>query len=190
MTRSQRTLRDIALLTLAFQLFHFIEHVAQLAYWLGNPTKAPFLTPWATAGRDILAVDGTAGGGNEILHLVGNLIFLAGIVALALIARYSGRKLTEIPYLREAMALQGIHVAEHVLLTLSYLTLGSALGFTTLFGAAEGAFGSSLRVWAHFLLNLGATYYVMRAAWSMYGSGMILDRPTRAREEILAPGIH
>lgn len=183
MTRSQRTVRDLALLALAFQVFHFIEHAGQLTYWLGNPTKAPWLTPWAITGRDILAVDGTPGGGNEILHLVGNLIFLGGIVALALVARYSDRKMMEIPYLREAMVLQVIHVAEHVLLTFSYFTSGSALGFTTLFGAAEGIFGSSLRIWAHFLLNLGGTYYVLQAGREMYGLGMILDRPTGAPKE-------
>lgn len=71
MTRSQQAARDIALLALAFQLFHLIEHAAQLTYWSGNPTEAPWLTPWAITGRDVLAVDGTPGGGNEILHLGG-----------------------------------------------------------------------------------------------------------------------
>ncbi|MEX0865038.1 MAG: DUF6008 family protein [Acidimicrobiia bacterium] len=190
MTGSRRVLRDIAVFAMVFQVFHFIEHAAQLTYWFGYPTKAPFLTPWAVAGRDILAVDGTHGGGNELLHLVGNLIFLGGIVALALVARHSGRKTVEIPYLRKAMVLQGIHVAEHVLLTFSYFILGLALGFTTLFGAAQGAFGSSLRIWAHFLLNLVGTYYVLRAAWEMYGLGMILDRSTGARKETRRAGIH
>lgn len=93
-------------------------------------------------------------------------------------------------YLREAMVLQGIHMAEHVLLTLSYFTLGWAIGFTTLFGAAHGAFGSGLRIWAHFLLNLGGTYYVLRPTWETHGLGLILDRPAGAREETVAPGIH
>ena len=184
MTRSQRLIRDAAVVALVFQVVHFVEHMAQLSYWLANPTQAPWLTPWATVGRDVLAVDGTAGGGNELLHLFGNLIFFGGLIGLVVVAANAGRKMTDIPYLRGALILQGFHVGEHVLLTLSYLGWGSAIGITTLFGTATGVFGSSLRVWAHFLLNLGATYYAVRAVWEMYRMGLLLDRPPVPEAEL------
>lgn len=188
MTGSRRVLRDIAVFALLFQVFHFIEHIAQVGYWFVNPSQPPWLTPWAVAGRDLLAVDGTPGGGNELLHLVGNLIFLGGVVALALITWHSGRKIKQIRYLSTTLILQGVHVAEHILLTVSYLAMGSAVGFTTLFGTAQGPFGSSLRIWAHLLLNLTATYYAFRSVWEMYAMGLVLERPLLKPQEVSAPG--
>lgn len=188
MTASQRLVRDTAVFALLFQVFHFIEHIAQVGYWFVNPSQPPWLTPWAVAGRDLLAVDGTPGGGNELLHLVGNLIFLGGVIALALITWHSGRKIKQIRYLSTALILQGVHVAEHILLTVSYLAVGSAVGFTTLFGTAQGPFGSSLRIWAHFLLNLTATYYALRSVWEMYAMGLVLDRAPVRSQEIPAAG--
>lgn len=175
MNGGQRLLRDVAVAALIFQTVHLIEHMAQLSYWWMNPSAAPWLTPWAVAGRDLLAVDGTPGGGNEILHLLGNVIFLGGILALGALASRSGRKPKEIPYLRKATTLQGVHVAEHILLTVSYLAFGSAIGFSTIFGTAEGVFGSSLRIWAHFLLNLIATYYAVRSVSEMHRRGLLVQ---------------
>ncbi len=182
MIGSGRLLRDIAVFAIVFQVVHFIEHVAQLGYWFVNSSQPPWLTPWAAAGRDLLAVDGTPGGGNELLHLVGNLIFLGGVVALTLITWNSGRRIRQVRHLSTALIIQGLHVGEHILLTISYFAVGSAIGFTTLFGAAQGAFGSSLRIWAHFLLNLTATYYALRAAWEMYGINLGLDRSRVTRQ--------
>lgn len=189
MTASQRLLRDIAVFAMFFQVFHFVEHVAQLGYWFVNPNQPPWLTPWAVTGRDLLAVDGTPGGGNEVLHLVGNLIFLAGIVALVLIAWDSGRRIKQIRHLSAALILQGIHVAEHFLLTFSYFAAGTALGLTTLFGTAQGPFGSSLRVWAHFLINMAATYYALRSVREMYAVGLVLARPPVRSREMAAPRV-
>lgn len=174
MTRTQRLIRDVAVVAMVFQLVHLIEHTAQLTYWFAHPTDSPWLTPWAAAGRDVLVVDGTAGSGNEILHLLGNVIFFGGLVALSVIAHNAGRKTSDVRYLREALIIQGIHVGEHVMLTLSYLAWGSAVGFTTLFGTASGAFGSGLRVWAHFVLNLAASYFALRATWEMYRNGLFV----------------
>ena len=168
-----RIIRDIAVAALVFQVVHFVEHVAQLGYWMSHPAEAPWLTPWAIAGRDAPIVDGTPASGNELLHLVGNLIFLAGLIALAALVWRMGRSSKDIPYLKPALWLQGIHVIEHVLLTGTYLAAGKAIGFTTLFGLAQGPFGSGLRVWAHFLLNLVGTYFVVRAVLEMRRSGLL-----------------
>ena len=184
---ARRLLRDIAVAALIIQMAHLIEHMAQLTYWSMNPSEAPWLTPWAVAGRDLLAVDGTPAGGNEILHLLGNVIFLGGILALGALVWRSGRKAKEVPYLSQAIILQGIHVAEHILLTVSYLAFGSVIGFSTIFGTAQGVFGSSLRIWAHFLLNLTATYYAVRSVSEMHRRGLLVQRPShRSRSLPLA----
>lgn len=181
--RVWRIVRDIAVAALVFQVVHFIEHVAQLGFWAAHPATAPWLTPWAVAGRDLLIVDGTPASGNELLHLIGNLIFLVGIFALVALARSRARSAGEIPYLRAALLLQGAHVVEHLLLTGTYLAFGSAIGFTTLFGLADGAFGSGLRVWAHFLLNLVGTYLATRAALEMGKRALLtLDGEVRSSE--------
>lgn len=159
---------------MAFQVVHLIEHAAQLGHWLGNPTEPPWLTPWAMAGRDALAVGGTAAAGSEVLHLVGNLIFLVALLAMAAVAPRAGSRSHQ--DLDRAVYLQGFHVVEHLLLTISFLIWGRSLGVTTLFGVATGVFGSSLRVWAHFLLNLVATYYAGRAGWALYRHGAIIPR--------------
>lgn len=168
-----RMVRDLAVATLVFQVVHFIEHLAQLGYWMMHPSSAPWLTPWAMAGRDMLVVDGTPASGNELLHLVGNLIFLAGLIALVILVWRVGRSIGEVPFLKPALWLEGIHVIEHVLLTGTYLAGGKAIGFTTLFGLASGPFGSGLRVWAHFLLNLVGTYFAVRAMLGMKRRGLL-----------------
>jgi hypothetical protein len=116
-----------------------------------------------------------------LLHLIGNVVFMAALAGLCYLALVSGRPLRAVPYLMGAVLLQGAHVVEHLILTISFFVWGSAAGFTTLFGAAHGAFGSSLRVWAHFLLNLGATYLAVRASWEMYQQGLLIRRVPRGR---------
>lgn len=168
-----RLVRDVAIAALVFQVVHFIEHLAQLGYWTSHPASAPWLTPWAIAGRDALIVDGTPASGNELLHLLGNLIFLVGLFALVALVWRMGQSVGEVPFLKPALWLQGIHVIEHVLLTGTYLAVGKAIGFTTLFGLAAGPFGSGLRVWAHFLLNLVGTYFAVRAVLDMGRRGLL-----------------
>lgn len=175
-----RVVRDIAVFALVFQVVHFVEHVAQLGYWISHPTEAPWLTPWAITGRNWLIVDGTPASGNELLHLVGNLIFLVGLVALVVLAGRGARG-EKIPFLRAAFWVQTAHVFEHLLLTGTYLAFGTAAGATTLFGAAQGPFGAGLRVWTHFLLNLVGTYLAVRALVEMQKRGLLI--PVRSRAE-------
>lgn len=168
----ERLLAAAALFGLGFQFVHVVEHVAQTVYWGMHPTAAPWLTPWAAAGRDALAmtVDGHPGSGNELLHLAGNMIFLAGLAALiALLQR--GNSPVPRP-LRAARWIQGLHVLEHAVLTATWFVFGQALGLTTLFGAVEGATLGGLRVWAHFALNLVATVYAIGGVMSL-----VLRRP-------------
>lgn len=181
---SARAVLLVAAGGLAFQVVHALEHVLQLGYWVAHPLQAPWLTPWAAAGRDVLAVatDGQAAGGSELLHLLGNLIFLGGLVALAVWHARTGRD-SGSRALRWALAVQGVHVAEHLLLVTTWVLTGQATGFTTLFGAvAVGtAPAHAVRVLSHFALNAVATWVAVVAA---VRTGMLAAlRPAPARPE-------
>lgn len=152
---------------LAFQVVHALEHALQIGYWLAHPTSPAWLTPWAAVGRDALAgaSDGSTATGTELLHLIGNLVFLGGLCALWALAQRSWP--LSRPALRRGTWLQSAHVAEHLLLTATTMLFGQALGVTTLFGLfpPASAAGVAFRVWAHFLINAGATWYAVAAVW-------------------------
>jgi hypothetical protein len=147
---------------LGFQAVHALEHLVQIGAWALSPGRTPFLTPWATAGRDALAVGGNVTVGEELLHLSGNLVFLVGLVALAVLVGRSGVGRSR--SLQLALAIQGFHVLEHVALTASAAIGGRALGVTTVFGALEpGPLLWTYRPMAHFALNTVATLFALDA---------------------------
>jgi hypothetical protein len=168
-----RVLRYVAVAALAFQAVHLVEHLAQFGYWATHPSEAPWLTPWATQGRDVLAVGGEASVGNELLHFLGNLIFLGGLVALVVLCRRAGKATGGFPSLRKATVVQGLHVAEHVVLTTTSFAFGKAIGLSTFLGLVDGPVMTSYRVWFHFLINLIATWYAGRALMEMNAGGLI-----------------
>ena len=152
--RRRQIVTGIAVGGLTFQALHMAEHIVQLGVWLWAPDRPPFLTAWAEAGRDHLAVGGHTALGDELLHLGGNLVFLAGLVALVALVGWRHR----VPSLSVALVVQGIHVIEHIALTSSLLAAGRSIGVTTLFGALDpgpGLWGT--RVIAHFGLNAVAS---------------------------------
>ncbi len=159
---------------LSFQLFHLLEHFLQTGYWFLNPAEAPWLTPWAAAGRDMLVVGSQVSTGNELLHLVGNGIFFAALVAMVFVCRTHQRPTVRYPHLSKSLTAQGIHLAEHVLLTATVFAFGQPLGASTVFGLASGAWGSSYRVWFHFLLNFAATYYAAMALAEMHEDDLVI----------------
>lgn len=160
----------LAVSALVFQAVHLIEHMAQLGYWIARPLEAPWLTPWADAGRAQLAVGGNAALGNEILHLVGNVIFLAGLVALLSYVHRLGLEMSSA--LRVAFVVQGVHVIEHVALTTTAALWGEAVGISTFFGLVDGPVMTSYRVWFHFLINLVASWFAARAVMFVYTQGL------------------
>lgn len=193
-TARLRALVGVALAALAFQVFHLAEHGLQLGHWLLHPTEAPWLTPWAAVGRDALAaaVDGVAASGAELLHLVGNGLFLAGLVALSLVAAQRGVEHDRTRSLRAALLVQGLHVAEHVLLTTSWFLAGEAWGASTVFGLLEPGtvVAGAVRVWFHFAVNLAATALAVRALRDVGADDLLgLLRETR-RDEGRTVGLH
>lgn len=178
--RTRELLKYLAIGALAFQMVHLIEHVAQLGYWIAHPLEAPWLTPWAIEGRDALAADGNLALGNELLHLVGNLVFLGGLLALVFYCRR--RELEASSPLRLAMVIQGIHVAEHLVLTVTTAVWGKAAGLSTFFGLVSGPVMTSYRVWFHFLINIVATWFAARALMVLLSRGLLIE-PMRPREQ-------
>lgn len=151
---------------LIFQVVHSAEHVAQVVYWLFNPTAGPWMSTWAMGLT--MGLGSVSGGGiplgMELLHLIGNAIFLAGLLLAArLPERFHNDESRK--WLWIATLLQVAHVAEHVLLTASVALGGSALGLSTLFGLLTPGTPAAVgyRVLFHLTINLVATYFAMRA---------------------------
>jgi hypothetical protein len=168
-----RALKYMAVAAFTFQGVHFLEHIAQLGYWLLHPSEAPWITPWAIPARDALAVAGEVPLGNELLHLTGNLVFLGGLLALAVYWSKRGGKAS--PHLRTTLWVQGIHMVEHVALTASTIIFGKAVGLSTFLGLVSGPAMTSYRVWFHFLINLVATWYAGRAILALHRQGLLVE---------------
>lgn len=160
---------------LVFQALHALEHLVQLAMWLVHPLAPPYLTPWAIVGRDGLAmVAGSTGAGGEVLHLIGNLIFLAALLGLRLVDATDARLGVRPPSLsreraaKGATVMQTVHVMEHLMLTAAVVLTGTPLGMSTLFGLLEAGTPSAtaLRVLFHFTLNAVPTILVGKALWT------------------------
>ncbi|TXM69665.1 DUF6008 family protein [Methylobacterium sp. WL120] len=153
----------IAVSCLVFQVGHFYEHVAQWVIWLMGWTSGicgrdtPWMSPWVTYVVESFgawawpALDYKVqmARSMEVLHIVGNLIFLTGLVALMLL----------IPnrWVKWGLMIETFHLYEHIMLTVSVFTVGKPIGMSTLFGGAflfdqETAVG--IRVTWHALMNL------------------------------------
>ena len=174
-----RILMYLVVATFTFQAVHFIEHFAQLGYWLVHPSEGPWLTPWAALGRDVLTVRGRAEVGNEVLHLAGTLIFLVGLLAAVVLERRRGVGSVN-GALRTAVAVQSVHVLEHVALTLTAVVAGRAIGLSTFLGVVEGPAMTSFRIWFHFLINLAAVWCASKAVVAASGGRLIVQSGARS----------
>lgn len=166
----------VVLAALAVQTAHFLEHGLQLAHWFANPTAPPYLTPWAADGAgaasDLVGDGGSVG--VEVLHLVGNAGFLVGLAAMALLLRARGVPSQSTPWTRRALIWQGLHVTEHVLLTITAATTGTASGLSTGFGLMTGgAVAWSIRIWLHFAINAAATIAALRGLQELRRAGLL-----------------
>ncbi|SNR65323.1 hypothetical protein SAMN06265360_11375 [Haloechinothrix alba] len=142
------------------QLGHVQEHIAQVAYWTAHPNSPAWMTPWgdglaAALGRVNPAEPSL---GMEILHLTGNVVFLAGLAGIMLITRHALRSRSR-TWARMGVWMQGIHGVEHLALTLSVaLGAGRAIGLSTWFGLLDPGPGLwTYRIWWHFIANIVGT---------------------------------
>lgn len=145
----------VAAAATTFQLLHAAEHVLQALHWLSAPHGPAWLSPWAARGAGTLAAGTT---GVELLHLVGNGVFLAGLLALRRVG---------VPSLALSWAtrIQAVHVLEHAAIVASWLVAGRVVALSSLFGVLDsGAAAVAFRIWLHLVLNLAATAAAL-VAW-------------------------
>lgn len=173
---------------LAFQVAHALEHLIQVTVWMGSPLTGPFMTPWARALVRGLAraAGGDPAVGMELLHLIGNAVFavtlvgLAGLCQTRVEAGSVGDWPTALLLIRRAMAVQMLHLAEHVLLIATVLTTGTATGVSTLFGVLEAGTPEAVavRVLFHFMLNAIPTVLVLQAL--LHARGPAVDEAAKS----------
>ncbi len=171
---------------LAFQLIHVVEHALQVVVWAGDPGARPWMSPWAMATAHgvgdwfafIAPASGTQPLGMELLHLFGNVIFLAGLVVLLGLGRLADQR-----YVRIAVVIQSLHVLEHVMLTMTLVTSGAALGLSTELDQVLPVGPSTTRVLFHFGINAVATAYAAAAihavGWRRWSGVLRSTSPVR-----------
>jgi hypothetical protein len=173
-------LATLAGVGLAFQVGHFAEHAIQFGVWLlgdlshicGRDT--PWMSPWVTelvrqAGVLLFPEANEARRmmlGMEILHLIGNTIFLSSLVCLY--------HCLPSKWVRWAVYIEGFHLCEHLALTATAYYVGKPIGISTLFGYA-GSLGSrefavGYRVTWHFAMNLLPMPFAMYALMHWHGA--------------------
>lgn len=154
----------VAAFGLLFQVGHFAEHAFQFTVWvLGDLSNicgrdTPWMSPWVTElvrkfGVAVLPAADSARQmmlGMELLHLLGNTIFLASLACLFYCVRSR--------WVRWALYIEGFHLYEHIMLTTTAYFIGKPIGLSTLFGGASiigtREFAVGYRVTWHFLMNL------------------------------------
>lgn len=157
-------LGTVAALGLLFQVGHFAEHAFQFAVWvLGDLSSicgrdTPWMSAWVTemvrrTGAFLAPAADPARRmmlGLEVLHLIGNGIFLAGLAALYYCVPSR--------WVRWALYIEGFHLYEHLMLTATAFFVGKPIGMSTLFGGAsvigDREFAVGCRVTWHFAMNL------------------------------------
>lgn len=134
-------LTAVVMLGMAFQAGHFVEHATQFGMWLiGNRSR-----PWMSGPGSWLVSDlasffgymapGICGNaanpasyqnvvGLELLHLVGNLIFLVTLGAMCTLYRRQ--------WMFWAFYVETFHLVEHVMLTTTAIAYGTPIGMSTL----------------------------------------------------------
>lgn len=165
---------------LAFQVGHFAEHAIQFAVWiLGDRSgicgrDTPWMSPWVTemvrqAGTIMFptaAAPRQMMMGMEVLHLIGNSIFLISLGCLYYCAPSK--------WVRWALYIEGFHLYEHLMLTLTAYFVGKPIGLSTLFGGSaiigSSEFAVGYRVTWHFAMNLLPMPFAMIGLMKHYGS--------------------
>ncbi len=162
-------------LGMAFQVGHFLEHAVQFAVWLFGKWQwviatfcgrdMPFMSSPVTelvrlGGAYLFPEFSTARQmmmGVEILHLIGNTSFLISIAGMYL--------LIPSKWVSWAFYIEGLHLCEHIALTVTAYYFGKPIGLSTAFGQAQLWWGTEAavgyRVTWHFVMNLLPLPFVM-----------------------------
>ncbi len=152
---------------LVFQFGHLVEHTLQMAMWMVHPRRGPWMSPIAqelslwfggVGQADSAEMSLSMARGMELLHLIGNSIFLAGATGVVVLVGGPARRWAALGWW-----FQALHTLEHVALTATMLAGGRAIGVSNWFGRLDGTTLTTQRVWWHGLVNLFATALVARA---------------------------
>ncbi|WP_039804957.1 DUF6008 family protein [Nocardia araoensis] len=176
-----RTALGVIALGVIAQIGHFQEHVAQVGYWVQHPNSPSWMTPWGTGlANGFGQVDHMKPSlGMEILHLVGNFHFLAGLVGVALVTHHALESKAR-KWGRMGVLMQGIHGLEHLALTLTVAFGTKAIGLSTFFGLLDpGAGASTYRIWWHFLANVIGTSIFAMALYYLWRERAVIEAPFR-----------
>jgi hypothetical protein len=157
-----------------FQFFHTLEHIIQLIRWALSPYSPPYMSPVAkTAAKqlestfaELTSITGIPTIGMELLHLVGNAIFLSGGVVLYFAPAFKKIK----PYALYAFLFEAIHLAEHLSLTYFAASKKSAWGSSTLFNLLSGPQLTTHRILWHFTMNVLALAFYLLAVSKLRGT--------------------
>jgi hypothetical protein len=168
----------VVLIGVVGQIGHLQEHVAQVGYWVQHPNSKPWMTPWGDGlARGFQVVDPSRPGlGMEILHFVGNMIFLAGMAGIMIVTcRATGVRARK--WGRMGVIMQGFHGLEHLSLMLS-VWLGAArpIGISTWFGVMQPGPGLwTYRIWWHFAANVLGSVIFAGAVWHMWAERKVIE---------------
>jgi hypothetical protein len=169
--------------TVAFQFVHTVEHFLQTGFWIRRPYSLPWLSPWALSAQKGLTTlfdsQARVQSGNEILHLLGNGIFFAGLVAIVHALRRAGTAKKDRRYAVWAFWAEGIHMSEHVVLTLTWYLFGVPRGISTLFGLTykmQAPWASGIRILWHFAANAVPMVLVLAAVRELKRAGLLEER--------------
>jgi hypothetical protein len=168
----------VVLIGVVGQIGHLQEHIAQVGYWVQHPNSKPWMTPWGDGlamgfGRVSTAHPAL---GMEILHFVGNMIFLAGLVGVMVLTcrapQVKARK-----WGRMGVWMQGLHGLEHLSLMLSvWWGAPRAIGVSTWFGAmAPGPGLWTYRIWWHFVANVLGSVIFAGALWHVWADRKVIE---------------
>jgi hypothetical protein len=132
--------------------------------------------------------------GMEILHFVGNMIFLAGMAGImVLTCRAPGVRARK--WGRMGVWMQGLHGLEHLSLMLSvWFGATRPIGVSTWFGVMHPGPGLwTYRIWWHFLANVMGSVIFAGALWHIWAdrkeiaAGFATAAPTRRRATVGSP---
>jgi len=168
--------------TVVFQVIHTLEHILQAGFWVRHPYSFPWLSPWALAAQRGLTTffdpQARLQSGNEVLHLLGNGVFFAGLVAMVDALKKAGVNKSSRRWATWAYYVEGFHLIEHALLTSTWYLFGIPRGVTTYFGLAykfPSPWASGNRILWHFVLNLVPTVLVLGGVGELRRAGLLKE---------------
>lgn len=145
----RKILLTAAILGTLFQIGHFTEHAIQAHEWLFTDRTQPWMSGLAMLLTTLISSNMAKG--MEVLHLGGNLVFLATLWL------WMELKPGNV-WFRRGFIVEAFHLTEHIALTATVFLYGHAVGWSTGFGFAPALLGHDgavgYRVLWHFGMNL------------------------------------